>query len=166
MILIGLGANIPSEKGGPEVTLEAALAVLNLRRDIEVVQRSRWYRTSAVGLTDQPDFVNGIAEISTRLGPLELLSVLLDLEAEFGRERRERWGPRVLDLDIVDFDGLVADLDRDGLTLHLPHPRAAERGFVLQPLLDIAPDWRHPTSGEKGSDLLKKLDPTQKVDVL
>lgn len=166
MILIGLGANMASERGGPEVSLSAALSALEGRGDIVVVRRSAWYRTSAVGLTDQPDFVNGVAELQTDLDPLSLLRVLLDLEAQFGRERRERWGPRVLDLDIIDYEGRLEDLEDGGLTLHLPHPRAGERGFVLQPLLEIAPDWRDPKSGERGSELLKKLDPTQKVELL
>lgn len=163
MILIGLGANLPTKEGGPENTLEAALVALSARPDVEVVRRSRWYRTSAVGVTDQPDFVNGVAEIKTSLDPVSLLKVLLALEAEFGRERRERWGPRVLDLDIVDFDGLVGDLHEGALTLHLPHPRAHERGFVLYPLLELVPDWCHPGTGEDGSDLARKLDSSQKV---
>lgn len=166
MILIGLGANLPSQYGGPVETLEAALAHLDEAPGIEIAKRSNWYASAPLGMEDQPDFVNGVVLVETKLMPLELLQVLLDLESQFGRQRTLRWGPRLLDLDIIDFDGQIEDLSNEGLSLHLPHPRAHERAFVLQPVAEIAPDWRHPSLGRTAKELLSHLAGEQKVELL
>ena len=150
MIYVALGANIPSPAGPPAVTLRRALAAMP-KHGIQVVAVSRFYRTPAWPAGDQPDFVNAVAEVCTKRGPNELLRALLVIERAFGRERKTKWEPRALDLDLIDYGGLISDAAH----LSLPHPWMHERAFVLKPLADIAPAWRHPDTGQGVFDLLK-----------
>jgi 2-amino-4-hydroxy-6-hydroxymethyldihydropteridine diphosphokinase len=158
MILIGLGANLPSALGPPLATLEAALAALEKAR-VAILARSPWYRSAPVPASDQPWYVNAVASIATALGPVELLALLHQVEARIGRERRTRNEPRAVDLDILDYDGLVrADAPM------LPHPRMQARGFVLLPLRDVAPGWRHPVSGAGLAELIAALPADQHTE--
>ena len=162
MAYIALGANLPSPVYGPPArTLAAALArfeILGLR----VVARSRWYLSRPVPASGQPWFVNGVAEVETDLTPKALLALLLKVEAEFGRTRGEPNGPRVVDLDLLACgEAVIASAE-----LILLHPRLHERRFVLVPLAEVAPDWRHPVSGRALADLLAALGPEQVVEPL
>ncbi|MBK1664177.1 2-amino-4-hydroxy-6-hydroxymethyldihydropteridine diphosphokinase [Rhodospirillum rubrum] len=139
MIYIALGANLAGPAGSPRDTLEAALVSLE-DAGVVVAARSAWYRTSPVPASDQPDYVNGVARLVTDLDPVALLALLHRLEDQFGRRRGEINAARTLDLDLLDYDGLR----RTQAPPLLPHPRMADRGFVLFPLREIAPDWRHP----------------------
>ncbi len=132
---IGLGSNL----GPSRQTLEAALTSLAAHPEIAVTARSAWYRTAPIG-PPQPDYLNGCALLQTTLTPEGLLAALLATELQFGRERRERWGPRTLDLDLL----LYGDLVLKTAKLQIPHPRMGDRAFVLVPLAEIAPHWRHP----------------------
>lgn len=152
MILIGLGSNLTSEAGPPAATLNEALKQFPLY-GIVVVARSRFYESEPVPRSDQPWFVNAVAQVETALLPDDLLSRLHAIEHGFGRVRRERNEARTLDLDLLDYDGSV----RDGGQLLLPHPRLHERAFVLKPLLELAPDWHHPTLDRSAVDLLAAL---------
>jgi 2-amino-4-hydroxy-6-hydroxymethyldihydropteridine diphosphokinase len=150
MIYIALGANLPSAAGPPEATLRRVLALLP-KRGVDVEAISPFYRTPAWPNESDPPFVNAVARVRTKLGPGDLMRLLLQIEIEFGRKRGVKWAPRTLDLDIIDYAGLVTDAAH----LMLPHPQMHERPFVLRPLLDIAPDWRHPVTGEPAADLLQ-----------
>ena len=130
-VLLGLGGNV----GDAAATIVAALARLE-EAGVEIVARSSLYRTAPWGKTDQPPFVNACAVVRTDLHPRGLLDRILTAESDLGRRRGELWGPRTIDVDILDYDGLT--LDEPGLTL--PHPRLTERAFVLIPLAEIAPD--------------------------
>jgi 2-amino-4-hydroxy-6-hydroxymethyldihydropteridine diphosphokinase len=156
MIYLGLGANLPSEAGEPVATLEAALVDLR-RHDIVVLTRSRWYRTTPVPPSDQPWFINGVVAVRTPQSPLQLLETLQKVEARFGRQRGVRNAARTLDLDILDYEGRVEESSH----LVLPHPRMHERAFVLLPLREIAPDWRHPRLGLTVSALIAALPSDQ-----
>jgi 2-amino-4-hydroxy-6-hydroxymethyldihydropteridine diphosphokinase len=163
MILIGLGANLASpEFGAPPRSLEAALALM-AERGLTVVARSRWYRSAPVPPSDQPWFVNGVVAVETTLEPAALLEVLHAIEARFGRVRRERNAARVLDLDLLAYDGRVSAAGESPV---LPHPRLHERAFVLRPLLEIAPGWRHPRLGRTVSALLASLPPESAAEPL
>jgi 2-amino-4-hydroxy-6-hydroxymethyldihydropteridine diphosphokinase len=159
--LIALGTNMPfGDLAGPGL-LEAALSAIG-DAGVKVLKQSNFWTSPAwppphAGEGVQPDFVNAVA--LTELGPGgpdELYAVLAGIERTFGRKRRERWGPRTLDLDIVDFAGLVRTGGAGELTL--PHPEAHERPFVLAPLAEIAPDWRHPVWRKTAAALLAELD--------
>ena len=162
MILLGLGANLPSSTHGqPEATLAAALAAL-ASEGVTVERLSPWYRSAPVPAGDQPWYINGVAAVTTALAPAALLALLHRVEQRFGRVRRHRNEPRVVDLDLLDYDGLV---EQSGAVV-LPHPRMHERAFVLLPLRDVAPQWRHPTLGRTADELTAMLPPGQQVERL
>ena len=136
---VALGANL----GDPTAAVLAAFAALANLPESRVARCSSLYRTAPVGILSQPDFVNAVAVLETKLPPESLLDALLDIEARFGRIRRERNGPRTLDLDLLLYDDIELDLPR----LTLPHPRLHLRAFVLLPLAEVAPDLAIPRRG-------------------
>lgn len=146
---IALGSNI----GDSLAILEAATAELAAIVGIQLQAKSSWYITKAVG-PPQPDYLNGCITLQVELDPPKLLEILLTIEQKFGRVRRERWGARSLDLDLLLYDDLIIDTP----TLQVPHPRMPERAFVLVPLAEIAPDWIEPLSGYVIRELVKKVD--------
>lgn len=154
---IALGANL----GDPAATFERALALMAERAGV-VRARSRWLASEALIHPDDsalwhPPYLNGVVLVETDLAPLALLSVLQGIEAELGRDRdREemRWQPRPLDLDIIALGERTLALPG----LSVPHPRMHERDFVLRPLVELWPDWRHPVLQATARDLLAALD--------
>ena len=151
MILIALGANLPSPVGEPTLTLPAALKRLG-QHGVNVLAVSKFYATPAWPDPSDPPFVNAVAHVETALPPDGLLAALHDIEMAFGRRRSERNAPRTLDLDLLDYDGRIETGPPE-----LPHPRMAERGFVLIPLREVAPTWRHPITGKDVQSLIADL---------
>jgi len=131
--VIALGSNLAE----PVRQVRAALSALEAHPQIQIEKTSSLYVTAPVGYDDQPDFVNAVCSVRTSLDGVSLLAVLNRIEADFGRERTFRNAPRILDLDIIDFDGISSDDPH----LTLPHPRAHERSFVMKPLAEILPDF-------------------------
>lgn len=163
MILIAVGSNLGSARfGGPLETCAAALAALD-GPDIRLNAQSRWYRSAPVPPSDQPWFINAVAEVDTRLSAERLLARLHDIEREFGRVRRQRNEARIVDLDLLAYHDVVT---RPGSSPELPHPRIAERAFVLLPLADIAPGWRHPANGATLGELTASLPSGQITEVV
>ncbi|HVY13317.1 MAG TPA: 2-amino-4-hydroxy-6-hydroxymethyldihydropteridine diphosphokinase [Alphaproteobacteria bacterium] len=156
MIFIGLGGNMPSATGSPEETIKAALAKMP-ELGMKVVRNSKFYRSAPVPVSDQPWFINAVAEVETKLSPQALMAALLKLEESFGRRRAVKNDPRSLDLDLLDYNGMVLRED----ALELPHPRLHERAFVLLPLQEIAPQWKHPVSGKNIAMLAAELNPQE-----
>jgi 2-amino-4-hydroxy-6-hydroxymethyldihydropteridine diphosphokinase len=162
VILIGIGGNLASPQFGlPLDTLEAALMALEAE-GIRIATRSAWYQTEPVPRSDQPWFVNAVASLITGLTARDLLPLLQVVEGQFGRVRGKRNAARVLDLDLLDYQGQVIDT----ASLVLPHPRLHQRRFVLVPLAEIAPEWRHPLSGLTAKQLLSRLAAKQPVERL
>jgi len=159
--LIGLGSNLSGPLGGPADYLGEALGRLEASRSIELLRRSRLYRSTPWGKTDQDDFINAVAEIETKLEPSELLERLTSVEDELGRRRGEKWGPRLIDLDLLSFDDVQLESER----LVLPHPRMHERAFVLIPLLELDPDFRIPGRG-RADRFLAEIGDAQRVIAL
>ncbi len=163
MILIALGANLDHPRyGPPRQTLEAALEALQ-QGGVPILERSRWYRSAPVPPSDQPWFVNAVASVQTKLSPAGLLAKLHEIEASFGRARRRPNEARVLDLDLLAYHDRVS---APGESPVLPHPRLAERAFVVLPLAEVAPDWRHPVSGSSAAELARRLDPADTAEPL
>ena len=144
--VIALGSNI----GEPKENLDLAIALLN--EATEVQKTSSYFVTKPVGYTDQPDFLNAVCIIESELPAIELLNMLQGIEKAMGRERIIKWGPRSIDLDIIQYGSLLSNADE----LILPHPRAHERKFVLEPWFEIEPNAVLLTHG-KIADLLAKL---------
>ena len=151
MILIALGASLPSAAGSPAATLQHALGKLD-GKGVKIRRVSSFYETPAWPDPADPAFVNAVAAVDTAFQPVELLELLHGVETELGRLRSVPNAPRTLDLDILDYDGRVME----GAVV-LPHPRVAQRSFVLVPMAEIAPDWCHPVSGQGIKELLAGL---------
>jgi 2-amino-4-hydroxy-6-hydroxymethyldihydropteridine diphosphokinase len=145
---IALGSNL----GDSATILAQALEELDRITGIKVEKHSQYHQTVAVG-PSQPDYLNGCALLRVNLSPLDLLHKLLEIEQLFGRVRRERWGPRTLDLDILFYDDLILETP----ALQIPHPRCRERAFVLIPLAEIASDWIDPVTQKTIDQLLEEL---------
>lgn len=174
--LIALGGNVTSTLGGPARILVAAIHDLS-RTGLAIRAVSRFFATPCFPAGAGPDFVNAVIEVQSDLGADQVLMILHEVEARFGRQRRTRWGQRTLDLDLLAMEDRVLP-DRDGFDrwrhvppaqqaetapdrLILPHPRLQDRAFVLVPLCDLAPDWRHPVLDLTGRDLLQALPPAE-----
>lgn len=145
---IGLGSNVGDRLGA----LRRALSLLK-RKGVEILRKSDVFETPPVGLTEQPRFLNACVLVKTSMDPQLLLAQLKEIEVAVGRQDRGPWGPREIDLDILYIDDLAI---RDG-ELEIPHPRMHERAFVLLPLSQIAPHWRHPILGKTVEELLKEV---------
>jgi len=147
-VYIGLGSNLEQPAG----QLQAAIKALATLPDSSLIQVSSFYASQPLGPADQPDYLNAVAALDTRLQPLELLDCLQQIELQQGRQRKaERWGPRTLDLDILLFGQQVIDVPR----LQVPHYHLQERPFVLYPLAEIAPDLQLP-DGRVLREMLQK----------
>ena len=163
-IFIALGANLEHPvHGPPRRALEAALEELG-RRGVVVGRVSPWYRTAPVPASGQPWYVNAVAEVETGLAADALLALMHEVEDVFGRVRTVPNAARLIDLDLLDFHGEIA-AGGPGRAI-LPHPRMDGRAFVLRPLADLAPDWRHPRTGVTISTLLAALPADQVIERL
>jgi dihydroneopterin aldolase/2-amino-4-hydroxy-6-hydroxymethyldihydropteridine diphosphokinase len=148
VVYIGIGSNLGDRK-------ENCLHAIELlqKKGITVTKRSSFYETEPWGLKDQPRFLNMAIEIETKHNPEKLLSILKNIEKRIGRKKSSKWGPRLIDLDILLFDNITLNKDN----LKIPHPLMHERDFVLRPLCEIAPDVDHPSLKSSINELMKNL---------
>ena len=158
-VFIGLGANLtPAGYLNPRDGCEAALGALR-EEGVFLQKISNWYETAPVPVSDQPWYLNAVALATTSRDAAMTLAALHRIESRFGRIRVTRNEARVLDLDLLDFDGQR----NQNPSLMLPHPRMHQRAFVLLPLRELCPNWRHPVSGNSIDDLIAQLPPRQKI---
>lgn len=163
MIIIGIGANLPhAHFGPPRATCGAALQMLE-KKDVSIVDRSSWYETAPVPVSDQPWYVNGVAAVTTSLPPEGLIARLLAVEATLGRTRGAPNAARVVDLDLLAYGDQVRGEGDPRARLQLPHPRMHERSFVLNPLCDMAENWVHPVLNRTAAELRDGLRPRQAI---
>jgi 2-amino-4-hydroxy-6-hydroxymethyldihydropteridine diphosphokinase len=164
-IVLALGANCPGPWGTAAQTIAHALGEIE-RANITVTAVSPFYETEAVGRARQSAYVNAVALIDTSLSAEALLRVVKAIERRAGRRGGRPWGPRTLDIDIIDYRGLIRNwhgrqpgfIAAGRRPLVVPHPLAHERPFVLRPLLDVAPDWRHPVLEKSVRELWRKVE--------
>jgi 2-amino-4-hydroxy-6-hydroxymethyldihydropteridine diphosphokinase len=154
-VYIGIGSNLES----PAKNCLDAIERLSTRPELTLIARSSLYQSEPFGITDQDWFVNSVVQITTSFSPEELLRVCLSIEKEMGRTRTKKWGPRIIDLDILFYDDLI--LKQEGL--EIPHPGIAERSFVLAPMNEISPDFVHPKLKKKIETLLEEIPNPQQV---
>ena len=158
-IILGIGANlVPDGYKTPQQGCLAALEQL-VQHDITILEQSRWFKTAPVPVSDQPWFVNAVILAETALPAAVVLAALHHIENQFGRTCDQLNEARVLDIDLVDYDGMVSGSDE----LTLPHPRMHERAFVLLPLYDVVPDWVHPVTRSSISTLIAALPADQMI---
>ena len=158
-LFIGLGANLtPDGYASPREGCVAAVSAL-ADEGVHLSALSHWYESAPVPISDQPWYLNAVAEATTELDASSTLAALHYIERRFGRVRTERNAARVLDLDLLDFAGMVSDASY----LALPHPRLHERAFVLLPLGELCPDWVHPVSGIAIQDLIAMIPADQQI---
>jgi 2-amino-4-hydroxy-6-hydroxymethyldihydropteridine diphosphokinase len=156
MILVAIGANLPGPDGvSPLQTCREAAAAVAAIPGLRFVALSPWYRSASIPRSDQPDYCNGMIRLEGEIEPAALLAALQEIENSFGRQRSVPNAARTLDLDIIDLNGIIRAVP-DPI---LPHPRAHLRCFVLRPLLDVAPGWRHPALRQSIATLLSDLPP-------
>ena len=179
-VLVALGGNLHSSVGPPVMTLRYALANLRLRTNT-LIRRSNFFFTPCFPDGFGPDYVNGALKFNFKGEARELLAILHEIEAMFGRVRNTRWGGRVLDLDLVAFGDDIApsmggylqwrdmplekQIKKIPKEMILPHPRLQERAFVLGPLMDIAPDWCHPVLGLTVREMYERLPSADRDDL-
>ena len=158
-LFIGLGANLtPIGYKNPREGCVAAVSAL-ANKGVHVEKISNWFESAPVPASDQPWYLNAVAQAKTELNADQTLAALHQIESSFGRVRGQRNEARVLDLDLLDFAGLVSTK----FDLTLPHPRLHERAFVLLPLRELCSDWSHPLTGAAISDLIAELPAEQKI---
>ena len=157
MILVALGSNIAGPWGSPREAVLHALQELN-RFPLRLRRASSLLITKPFGMINQPDFVNAVAVIDTSMPPDVLMRKLQVIERAAGRKRGRRWGPRTLDIDILDYHGQLRDQKGPiQKALVLPHPGISQRSFVLLPLQEVAPKWQHPTLRRNAVAMLRHL---------
>ena len=148
MVYLLLGSNL----GNRKEILDKAIKLLSQKVGVVILQ-SKDYETSPWGVTDQPDFLNLVVSIQTRLKPLQILEITQSIENQLGRIRKEKWGARLIDIDILFYGNEIIDEPN----LKIPHPLLQERDFTLSPLAEIAPDFVHPVLGKTILELREKL---------
>ena len=156
--LIGIGSNL----GSPQENCKRAISLLCESDSINLLKQSALYQSEPIGKKNQPWFVNAAIEIQTTLSPESLLKTLFNIEQQMGRTRSEKWGPRIIDLDILDYEGRIIN----SKPLTLPHPEMLNRRFVLEPLREISGSTIHPVEKKSIQNLLNELPPTPVVKKL
>ena len=156
MLLLGLGSNLPSRFGDRFDNINLAISYLETY-EIKVIKKSSFYESPSYPNKENPKFINVLIEVSTHLKPEDLASVLIFIEEKLERKRNKKNDPRTCDIDIIDYNGQIIDFKYKELNFTVPHIKLTSRNFVLFPLQEILPKWRHPKTKETISTLILKL---------
>jgi 2-amino-4-hydroxy-6-hydroxymethyldihydropteridine pyrophosphokinase len=165
MIFLGLGSNLSSKFGDRFTNINLAISYLE-GYGIKVIKKSSFYETPSYPNKENPKFINVVILVETILSPVDLISVLIFIEEKLGRKRDKKNDPRTCDIDIIDYNSQILNLKFNNLELTLPHNELANRNFILFPLQEISPNWKHPKTKEFISDLLQKLSEDDKNSIL
>ena len=165
MLLLGLGSNLPSRFGDRFDNINLAISYLETY-EIKVIKKSAFYESPSYPNKENPKFINVVIEVSTDLPPEDLASVLIYIEEKLERKRDQKNEPRTCDIDIIDFNGRVMDFSYKSLIFKVPHEKLIYRNFVLFPLQEIVPNWAHPITKEKISNLIAKLPEEDRKSIL
>jgi len=165
MIILGLGSNLSSNFGDCYKNID--LAILYLQKyKINLIKRSSFYKTPSYPNNKNPKFINTIIEVSSHLKPDDLAQTLLLIEEKLGRKRKQKNEPRTCDIDIIDFNGKIMNFNYNNLLFKVPHEKLIYRNFVLFPLQEILPNWKHPKTKEDINSLIEKLSTQEKNSIL
>jgi len=165
MIFLGLGSNLSSKFGDRFTNINLAISFLE-GYGIKVIKKSNFYETPSYPNKENPKFINAVILVETTLPPVDLMSVLLFIEEKLGRKRGKKNDSRTCDIDIIDYNSQILNLKFNNSELTLPHNDLSKRNFILFPLQEISPNWKHPKTKEFISDLLQKLSEDDKNSIL
>ena len=165
MILLGLGSNLSSSFGDRFKNINLAMKYLE-GHDIKILKKSSFYETLSYPNKKNPKFINIVVLVKTHLSPIDLMSVLIFIEEKLERKRDKKNDPRTCDIDIIDHNGQILDFNYKNLNLTLPHEKLIYRNFVLIPLREIIPQWKHPKTNDSIEVLINKLPDDDKNSIL
>ena len=165
MIFLGLGSNLPSKYGNRFTNINLAISCLEVN-EIKVIKKSSFYETPSYPNKKNPKFINVVILVKTILSPTDLMSVLIFIEERLERKRGKKNDPRTCDIDIVDYNSQILNLKYNNLDFTLPHKNLTSRNFILFPLQEILPTWKHPKTKEIINVLLQKLSEEDKKSIL
>ena len=165
MIFLGLGSNLPSKYGDRFTNINLAISSLE-GYGIKVIKKSSFYETPSYPNKENPKFINAVILVETILPPVDLMSVLIFIEEKLERKRGKKNDPRTCDIDIIDYNSQILNLRYNNLELTVPHKELTSRNFILFPLQEISPTWKHPKTKEIVSALLQKLSEEDKNSIL
>ena len=165
MIILGIGSNLHSSFGNKFDNINLSISLLK-KNNIEILKKSSFYETPSYPDLKKPKFINVIILIETDLPPVDLMSVLIFIEEKLERKRDKKNDPRTCDIDIIDYNGQVEKFNYKSINVILPHEKVTNRNFVLFPLQEIIPEWKHPKTKETVEVLINKLSSTDKNSIL
>ena len=165
MIILGLGSNLSSSYGDRFDNINLATEYLE-GYGIKILKKSSFYETPSYPNKKDPKFINIVVLVETHLSPIDLMSVLIFIEEKLERKRNKKNDPRTCDIDIIDYNNMILDFKYKNLDFTVPHKKLTYRNFVLFPLQEISPKWKHPKTGELINILIQKLDDDDKNSIL
>ena len=165
MIFLGLGSNLSSKYGDKFANIDLAISFLEAY-GIKLIKKSSFYKTPSYPDRENPKFINVVILVKTNLPPIDLMSVLVFIEEKLERKRVKKNDPRTCDIDIIDYNNQIFNLKFNNLDFTLPHKELTSRNFVLFPLQEISPMWKHPKTKETISNLIQKLNEEDKNSIL
>ncbi len=165
MILLGIGSNMPSSFGDRFDNIDLAVSLLN-EKGVQLIKKSSFYETFAYPNKNDPKFINIVTSVRTYLQPVDLMSILISIEEKLERKRRKKNDPRTCDIDIIDYNNKVLNFQYRNLQLEIPHKKLISRNFVLLPLQEIDPAWKHPNTEETIATLIQNLPSEDRKSIL